>query len=71
MKGGILIYRCRLCDEVDKSHHVADLLVTLAHSMYPRRTAQAAELIKIHWCEKKEQWGIADLIGGRKDPGLD
>lgn len=70
-KPGVLLYRCRLCGEIERSPHVPDveealccLVVDGAYST----EGSTATMLTMHYCGSGRV-GIADLIGAEGDPG--
>ena len=69
-KGGVLLYRCRLCQAVDGLTHVPDVLVAVSRiaddDTTPRAWGPTARRLDTHWCGDGRV-GVSDLIGGRED----
>lgn len=74
-KGGLLIYKCRLCGGEAKHTHVPDLLLALVTIRMNGQTpdawgAMTAESTDLHPCPDG-RLGVSDLQGGVYDPCRD
>lgn len=73
MKGGRLLYKCRLCGEITDNCHVPDIFLAIPLLLIkgnlnctPWAGTMGISTKKIHYC-KNGKIGIADLIGGEED----
>lgn len=71
MQGGYLIYKCRMCGELDKTTHVPDGVITIACLTGGCELPKTwfgikPHLIDAHAC-KDGNYGVTDLIGCELD----
>jgi hypothetical protein len=70
-EGGAPNYRCRACGEVYADCHVPDISLAMIGILFdghtPKKWGATHGLITVHACDEANM-GIADLIGGRRDP---
>jgi hypothetical protein len=70
-RGGVLVYKCRMCGGLDKSTHVPacmTALICLVGGMdFPKTWfGRPGEKVTVHIC-KSGRLGVADLIGAEMD----
>jgi hypothetical protein len=70
-EGGRLLYRCRACGKVYDDWGIPDVSVAMIGILFdghtPKRWGVTRGLIDVHACNEANM-GIADLLGGRRDP---
>jgi uncharacterized Zn finger protein len=70
-EGGRLLYRCRACGKVCDDWGVPDvsmaMITILLYGHTPKEWGVTCRSIDVHHCDEANM-GIADLIGGRRDP---
>lgn len=64
MKGGSLLYKCRLCGKVQEKVHVPNAMVDFCRVL--SLPDGAGLLLNSHSCNEKTQ-GVMDLVGVRED----
>jgi len=70
-KGGVLLYKCRLCGCVERNPHVPDVFTAVGHLAVglklPEKWFGAPACVRHpHFCSDG-RIGVADLIGGEHD----
>lgn len=67
--GGDLLYRCRLCGEIDRSTHAPDFGLAVVYGITkstPREWGGEVQMLDIHHC-KNGRVGVSDFIGAEPD----
>ncbi len=68
---GLLVYKCRRCEELEKTTHVPDINKAVILTVLGIGTPEdwgplKPKMVSIHSC-KDGNIGVSDLIGGIKD----
>lgn len=70
--GGVLIYKCRLCGQEDRSVHVPNTLTAICciinGTPFPRAWGGSPlSLTSVHATCQAGTWGVTDLVGAIDD----